>query len=152
MARSAEKHACRPIGLLFDSFYPPHGNGMWMRGRRGRLRLADGLVPGEPVVVGLKLIVAPWGAGGRIALSVGPSTSERAPLLLSADDLDPSKPVIWRTNADASGIVAADIIWDGALAGPPDDPRRFAIGLGGIAYLRGDDSFLMSAIMSPLLR
>ena len=141
-----DEAAC-PIGLLFDSFYPPRGDGMWMRGSRGRLRLAEGLTPGEPFAIELRLILAPWAVDGRISISSDPRNAD-CTLLLSVDDIDLSKPVTWKTCVDASGILAIDVAWDGLVTGPPDDPRRFAIGLSGIAYVRGEDVGRLSAILS----
>jgi len=128
-----------PIGLVFDAFYPPQGEGMWMRGLRGRLRLTGRCAPGEPCVIALGLIVAPWNSGGRLTISSTSPAADSMPLILSIGDLDGSRTVTWKASADARGVLEIELACDGILGGPPDDPRRFAVGLSAIGYWRGED-------------
>jgi hypothetical protein len=137
---SPEDYARNPIALLFGSFYPARpAAGMWMRGRSGRIRLAEGLRRGERIVVTLRLIVAPWGTDGR--LHVASSLPEDA-VSLPIRDLDPSGLVTLETAADEEGVLRIDLAWDGAIAGPPDDPRRYAIGLSAIGYACKNGEFV----------
>ncbi len=130
-------YARNPTGLLFDSFYPPHADGMWMRGRQGRIRLAQGLAPNRPVTVELGLIAAPWSGHCAIRISSGDPSRGGPPIILPIAALSASEAVIWHTKVDDAGNLTVDLLVEGAFGCPPETPRRFAIGVSRIGYAGG---------------
>ena len=154
------KRPLRPI--LAESWLPPEGFGVWMRGRTGLLCFRSDMSLGTEITVVLRLAGAEWASSQTVHVTVG-----REPDGLPEElEVYPRRVMTARNSRKivnggftmcVDGRIGEDAVVDVSLRvrGHPlpnmaRDPRGFFIGLIGLSYTPRNDMELRSTVIEEL--